>query len=118
MLRPKDSEGPISGFYRFVSGTQEEFGSCDKVSFEEYWSLLGFYRSNLIPILVDPVGLLPPTISRDERRRTRDPTDAPTTAIKLEASGYALLSICARNSAIDPKRTVPCGSCASIEPSA
>ena len=33
-------------------------------------------------------------------------------------SVYELFSICARNSAIEPKRTVPCGSCASMEPSA
>ncbi len=31
---------------------------------------------------------------------------------------YELFSMWARSSAIDPKRTVPCGSCASIEPSA
>lgn len=37
---------------------------------------------------------------------------------KAAALRYELFSICARSSAIEPKRTVPCGSWASMEPSA
>jgi peptide-methionine (R)-S-oxide reductase len=38
-------------------------------------------------------------------------------ARRREQVTYELLSMCARNSAMEPNRTVPCGSCASIEPS-
>jgi hypothetical protein len=37
---------------------------------------------------------------------------------RARESLYELLSICARNSAIEPNLTVPCGSLASIDPSA
>src|SRR2546422_2382114 len=37
---------------------------------------------------------------------------------RLRSSAYELVSICARSSAIEPNLTVPCGSLASIDPSA
>ena len=47
----------------------------------------------------------------------------PCVAIELQRAykggrRYELFSMCALSSAIDPNLTVPCGSCASIEPSA
>jgi len=39
-------------------------------------------------------------------------------ASAVGGAAYELLSMCARNSAIEPKRTVPLGSSASIDPSA
>ena len=39
-------------------------------------------------------------------------------ASAVGVAAYELLSMCARNSAIEPNRTVPSGSSASIEPSA
>jgi hypothetical protein len=39
-------------------------------------------------------------------------------ASAVDVAAYELLSMCARNSAIEPNRTVPSGSSASIDPSA
>ena len=49
------------------------------------------------------------TAARDQERQ-------PT--VSAWRAAYELLSICARNSAIEPNRTVPLGSSASIDPSA
>ena len=51
----------------------------------------------------------------DRRRRIER---APISMLQQTCYGYELLSMCPRNSEIEPNRTVPCGSLASMDPSA
>jgi hypothetical protein len=53
------------------------------------------------------------------RRKTapNQETEAARENAKMETCSYALFSMWLRNAPIEPNRNVPCGNCASIDPS-
>ena len=94
-----------------------------KINLAEYWRCSGEYRTSGLERLDFVRCRLKPgpaALGRDRglnradarRKRMRNGSRASASVV------YELLSICARSSAIEPNLTVPCGSLASIDPSA